>query len=64
MATATNFITKPATKTQAGWRKLPLDALEAAILAEWRRAVRERLSERDWKQLDRMRGRVAALRKE
>jgi hypothetical protein len=45
------------------WRQLPLDALAAAILQGQRSAVRKHLSEREWRRLDRMRKRLAELRK-
>jgi ParB-like chromosome segregation protein Spo0J len=58
--------TSATTETQvpASWQQLPPDALEAEILKMRRRAVREHLPEREWKRLDRMRQRHAALQKE
>jgi hypothetical protein len=46
------------------WRRLPPDALAAAILQVQRSAVRTHLPEREWRRLDRMRRRYEELRKE
>jgi hypothetical protein len=59
-----NSSTTPKTQAPAGWRRLPPNALEAAILEMRRRAVREHLPEREWNRLDRMRKRASVLRKE
>jgi hypothetical protein len=44
-----------------GWRKLPLAELEALINETRRSAVRQHLSEAEWRRLDRMRKRARAL---
>ena len=46
------------------WRKLPLAELETEILAVQRMAVRQHLTPGEWKTVDRMRKRAAALRRE
>ena len=48
----------------SAWRKLPLAELETEILAVQRMAVGRHLTPADWKTLDRMRKRAAALRRE
>jgi hypothetical protein len=54
-----------ATKSQipADWRRLPPDDLAAAILQVQRGAIHKHLSEQEWRRLDRMRDRLAGLRK-
>jgi hypothetical protein len=47
-----------------GWRKLPPADLEDLILGIRRSAERRHLDAREWRELDRMRSRCAALRKE
>ena len=48
----------------SAWRKLPLAELETEILAVQRMSVRQHLTPAEWKTVDRMRKRAAALRRE
>lgn len=50
--------------TPRGWRRLPLPDLEEAILQRQREAARRHLLLPEWRELDRMRKRSVALRKE
>jgi hypothetical protein len=49
---------------QTHWRRLPLSELADQILQIQRTAAHRHLSDREWRMLDRMRRRRAALQKE
>jgi hypothetical protein len=50
--------------TMRGWRRLPPADLETLIVRFRREAVRRHLSDAEWRLVDRMRKRAAALRKD
>jgi hypothetical protein len=54
----------PLPQVNRGWRRLPPVDLETLILTIRRSAVDHRLSLSEWQQLDRMRKRLARLRRE
>jgi hypothetical protein len=62
-AKASKSISTPTPKISR-WRNVELGELREMILRERRRSVTEHLEPQEWKRLDKMRGRLAALEKE